>query len=55
MVAKLGGEAQLQAALKTGDVFEVEENGKVFYAFQTVSTSVAPAANRKAPSRRRSS
>ena len=47
IVAKLGGEAQFQAALKTGDVFEVEENGKVFYAFQTVSTSVATSSKQK--------
>ena len=48
MLAKLGGEAQLiEAALKSGDVFEVEENGKVFYAFQTVSTSVATSSKQK--------
>ena len=47
MVAKLGGKQQLEAALKSGDVFEVEEGGKVFYAFQTVSFSVATSSKQK--------
>ena len=39
IVAKLGGERQLEQALRDGDVVPVQEKGKTFYCFQEIAVT----------------
>ena len=37
VVTACGGEAQFEKALREGDIFEVEEDGEVFYAWREMA------------------